>query len=249
MNNEPYTRMNSSLNSTQKPLAFSLIELSIVLIIIGLLVAGITGGKSLIDSAKTKAFINELNEYKQAVYSFYLVKGRYPGDLNNDGYIGRCDSGTGCVKDTYNASSFPAPYNVSVAGDSYGAFAPFVELYLEKIIDFEPTPGKYGPGYGTPYSKVFPSGYYSFYSYGVTSKTGSEFYTDIKNASPYLNFYNTADNYKQTQRFKDIDTKLDDGLYNRGIIRAYNISSSDGTYDSAIKNKTRATDLYYNVGL
>ena len=47
MNNEPYTRMNSSLNNTQEPLAFSLIELSIVLIIIGLLVAGITGGKVL----------------------------------------------------------------------------------------------------------------------------------------------------------------------------------------------------------
>ena len=41
--------------------AFSLIELSIVLIIIGLLVAGITGGQSLIESAKIKNLANEID--------------------------------------------------------------------------------------------------------------------------------------------------------------------------------------------
>ena len=41
--------------------AFSLIELSIVLIIIGLLVAGITSGQSLIESAKVRKVINEIN--------------------------------------------------------------------------------------------------------------------------------------------------------------------------------------------
>ena len=99
--------------------AFSLIELSIVLIIIGLLVAGITGGQSLIKSAKIRAFMNELNGYKQAVSSFYVAKDRLPGDLNNLGTIGQ-DSGQ-----TYTTSSFSAPYNVKVPS-LYSA--PFIDL-------------------------------------------------------------------------------------------------------------------------
>lgn len=67
---------------------FSLIELSIVLIIIGLLVAGITGGASLIESAKIRNFINEITGYNQAVSIFYAAKGRLPGDANNDRIFG-----------------------------------------------------------------------------------------------------------------------------------------------------------------
>ena len=46
--------------------AFSLIELSIVLIIIGLLIAGIIGGKSLIESAKIRNVVNEFNNLEKS---------------------------------------------------------------------------------------------------------------------------------------------------------------------------------------
>ena len=84
--------------------AFSLIELSIVLIIIGLLVAGITGGKSLIESARIRTLINEFRYYEQSLYSFKIIKNRLPGDFNGSGKIGR---GSGQV---YNKNSFPSPY-------------------------------------------------------------------------------------------------------------------------------------------
>ncbi len=47
-----YTNQNFIKSQINNLFAFSLIELSIVLIIIGLLVAGITGGAILIESAK-----------------------------------------------------------------------------------------------------------------------------------------------------------------------------------------------------
>ena len=142
--------------------AFSLIELSIVLIIIGLLVAGITGGTSLIESAKIQSVINELTTYKQAVYTFKSLKDRLPGDFVGSGFIGYL-SGQG-----YNNNSFGTPY---VSGNQdYGlptSYAgPFVDLYLNKIIDFEPkkkvpsTTTLSEDNGGCPYSKKLPHAFF-----------------------------------------------------------------------------------------
>lgn len=58
---------------------FSLIELSIVLIIIGLLVAGITGGSSLIKSAELRAVMSDIRNYQTAVNAYYTSRGDLPG--------------------------------------------------------------------------------------------------------------------------------------------------------------------------
>ena len=70
-------------------LAFSLIELSIVLIIIGLLVAGITGGVSLIENAKITNFISTTREWQNDVYTFYSLKNRLPGNPKNLSFLGQ----------------------------------------------------------------------------------------------------------------------------------------------------------------
>jgi len=61
--------------------AFSLIELSIVLIIIGLLIAGVTGGASLIKSAELRTMMNEARGYAIAVNNFYTQFDELPGDF------------------------------------------------------------------------------------------------------------------------------------------------------------------------
>ena len=58
---------------------FSLIELSIVLIILGLLVAGVTGGASLIKSAQLRSVVTEFTNYRTAYNSYYAQFGRVPG--------------------------------------------------------------------------------------------------------------------------------------------------------------------------
>lgn len=62
---------------------FSLVELSIVLVILGLLVGGVLTGQSLIQSAEMRAQLAQTQEIKSAIMSF---RDRYmclPGDCNN----------------------------------------------------------------------------------------------------------------------------------------------------------------------
>lgn len=62
---------------------FTLIELSIVLVIIGLVVGGVLVGRDLISAAAVRAQISQLEKFQTAVNTF---KGKYnalPGDMNN----------------------------------------------------------------------------------------------------------------------------------------------------------------------
>lgn len=63
-----------------KKTAFSLIELSIVLIIIGLLTAGVTAASKLIEQSKINKVAAELNNYKTSYMTFFLTYKEYPGD-------------------------------------------------------------------------------------------------------------------------------------------------------------------------
>lgn len=62
---------------------FSLVELSIVLVILGLLVGGVLGGQSLIKAAQLRSVITEKDKYVTASNTFREKYGTYPGDLAN----------------------------------------------------------------------------------------------------------------------------------------------------------------------
>ncbi len=60
---------------------FTLIELSIVLVIIGLIVGGILTGRDLIDAAAQRAQITQIERYQTSVRTFQGKYGGLPGDL------------------------------------------------------------------------------------------------------------------------------------------------------------------------
>lgn len=62
--------------------AFSLVEMSLVLVIIGLLVGGVLTGRSLIRAADLKAVIGEYEQYKAAVNTFNDKYLALPGDYS-----------------------------------------------------------------------------------------------------------------------------------------------------------------------
>jgi len=66
-----------------KKYAFSLVELSIVLVILGLLTGGILAGQSLIRAAELRAVPTEIHNYTTAVMSFRDKYFALPGDMAN----------------------------------------------------------------------------------------------------------------------------------------------------------------------
>jgi prepilin-type N-terminal cleavage/methylation domain-containing protein len=61
---------------------FTLIELAIVVVVLGILVTGIIGGRSLIDSSKRQGLINDVQKYKTAFLAFKLEYDAVPGDFD-----------------------------------------------------------------------------------------------------------------------------------------------------------------------
>lgn len=110
---------------------FTLIELSIVLVIIGLIIGGVLVGQSLLKAAELRKITTQFNSYITAAQTFRLKYGGLPGDLpnatqfwgtdptgcpygadgsvmqtttcngNGDGQIGSADS-TACAVNQYN---------------------------------------------------------------------------------------------------------------------------------------------------
>lgn len=72
---------------------FTLVELAIVLVIIGVILGAVLKGQDLIAGARTKKMINDTGrKFEVAAWSFYDKKGRFPGDDNRNGIIANGDT-------------------------------------------------------------------------------------------------------------------------------------------------------------
>src|SRR5471030_1667850 len=83
---------------------FTLIELSIVLVIIGLIVGGVLVGQDLIRAAEVRATIAQIEKYNTAVNTFRGKYNALPGDMNAStatafGFSPRATAGTAGLGD------------------------------------------------------------------------------------------------------------------------------------------------------
>lgn len=67
----------------QNTRGFSLVELAIVILIIGVILAGISGGANLLKSANLNSVVTERNSFVSAITAFQGRYGYLPGDLPN----------------------------------------------------------------------------------------------------------------------------------------------------------------------
>jgi prepilin-type N-terminal cleavage/methylation domain-containing protein len=83
---------------------FTLIELSLVLVIIGLLIGGVLTGRDLIQAASIRAQISQIEKYQAAVNTFRAKYNALPGDISAAaaaayGFAERGASSDGCEVD------------------------------------------------------------------------------------------------------------------------------------------------------
>lgn len=74
--------MNPLKKMSRDQAGFTLVEIAIVMVIIGLLIGGVLKGQAMIDNAKVKRVVKQADEMRASVMTFYDKFGVYPGDEN-----------------------------------------------------------------------------------------------------------------------------------------------------------------------
>ena len=87
---------------------FSLLELSIVLVIIGLIAGGIVAGSSMIRAAELRAVISEETQFKIAIHTFREKYSGLPGDLDNATRFWGAEPAANCPGDETTPSTTSA---------------------------------------------------------------------------------------------------------------------------------------------
>ena len=155
-----YNTHPTLLAKPQRSQGFTLIELSIVLVIIGLLVGGVLVGQDLIKAAEVQAQIGQIEKYNTAVNTFRGKYGYLPGDIPDPyasqfGFIARgtqvgTGDGNGIIEGINNIGRDCGEYlsgemltfwvDLSQAGMVDGNFTTSTSSYQSKlgVTDFSP---------------------------------------------------------------------------------------------------------------
>ena len=243
---------------------FSLVELSIVLVILGLLTGGILGGQALIRAAELRTVATDYARFATAAQTFRDKYFAIPGDMANaTAFWGKsaadCNAhaGTAATPGTCNGDGNGQISWASAANSTGEAFQFWKQLALAGLVE-----GTFSgiSGSGHPIHSIIgvnvPRGKLSNSSFGVT------FYVTAGDAFNYgLNYgnqmtfgaangiFDASGPILRPEESWNIDTKLDDGRPATGsIINAYwdqcttstSFSDFSGQYDLSVSTNSCA---------
>ena len=213
---------------------FTLVELAIVMVIIGLLIGGILKGQELIVNAKTSASVAQLKAVGAALMTFQDKYNGAAGDLLNPAArLPNCATGPCSVPGDGNGHVNNPPAGDPTGSESVAVFSQLSAANLVSGID---------PAKGMSWGGVFPSfpaGGGLITGYAVTASPaefGSGALLVVTINAPtglYLTEYGGTPNgggqwpISPTQAHQ-IDMKLDDGDPTAGNVRAHTLGATPG---------------------
>lgn len=159
---------------------FTLVELSVVLVIVGLLIGGILVAQSMIQTVKAQVMISNLLQYEVAVGNFKTNYKYYPGDSAVFSPEGNQDN-----KLEYGAAGYNVTCNGIYSNEEYfQAFAQLTESGMLKSSFVPFSPGTDGPYYSCGGTQHNNYGYSS--NFNVVAPTLAED-NAIANILPFKN--------------------------------------------------------------
>lgn len=193
-------------NAIQKR-GFSLVEMAVVLVIIGMLIGGVLGGQELIQASKLRSVMSDVEGYKRAIFDFDQQYSALPGDLTNATSLWASTAdgdGNGII--TWNTEGYRAWQHLRLAGlipGSYEGTATGDQAVLDTNV---------------PRSKLTHAGYSFDYADGtatyVEGQTGNVLLFGTPGASA-----NTTGAAISAVDAYSIDSKMDDSEPDSGDVR------------------------------
>lgn len=209
---------------------FTLVELAIVIVVLGILVSGVVAGQSIIESSKVNSVISDIQKYKTAIRAFELEYDGLPGDFNEaedywGSISGNCLTNSGSGTETCN-------------GDNDGTFDYMWPAHSDSInepwrawqhmANAEILPGKYSgissgdcshttmcsaPGENTPEGPFSGSSWHLHYYGNDINWKGKNKSRNVLALSNHKNGSgaNWIGPALKTKHQKKIDEKIDDG--------------------------------------
>lgn len=236
--------------------AFSLVELSIVLVILGLLVGGILAGQSLIRASELRSASTEFSKYSTSMSVFRDKYFAWPGDMTNatdfwtaQAVPASCATTPSTTQATCNGDgNGQISYTASSSNEMYRLWQHLANAGLiEGIyngVSSTPSPAGFGcvPGTNCPLSKVTKASWSMRYT-GTTISHGqwfdgtygnALFFGDSLSGSTY-----SARGVLSPEEAWNLDTKMDDGRPAQGKVVAWKNLVNAG----CTTNDTNAADF------
>lgn len=240
---------------------FSLVELSIVLVILGLLVGGILGGQSLIKAAELRSVTTERESFLVAINSFKNKYRGLPGDLKNAAAFW----GEAAADCTYVPASAGGTETCNGNGNGRAGDAAHEEfLFWQHLTNAGLLPGRfngqasdaddYEVGVNHPESKFGGASWSVHYVKEIDHHVYEPFSFFSGPYGHYFYLANAHDDHRESDHFAltaeelwNIDSKVDDGLPSTGTVIGTHSNDDCAIYPDGSHPNGYGTDATYNL--